>query len=192
MTKEFFERGKQIAKWADNNITKDTALKLAISTLQEARRRHFYCEDTYYSCPKHEDGCADDRQPYICNCGADELNAEIGIAINACKLALEQPAQEPVAWMHRHAGEITEFNDFQSCQYCEPLYTHPYQVDLDRQYHVGFDDGYEARFMSESKSWQGLSDDEIVKELERTDEYMGKSFFAGVRWAEQALKEKNT
>lgn len=37
----------------------------------------------------------------------------------------EQPAQEPVAWMHRHAGEITEFNDFQSCQYCEPLYTHP-------------------------------------------------------------------
>ncbi len=41
-------------------------------------------------------------------------------------------------------------------------------------------------------TWQGLTDDEIVKELERTDEYMGKSFFAGVRWAEQALKEKNT
>lgn len=41
------------------------------------------------------------------------------------------------------------------------------------------------------KEFIGLTDDEIVKELERTDEYMGKSFFAGVRWAEQALKEKN-
>lgn len=40
---------------------------------------------------------------------------------------LEQPAQEPVAWMHRHDGEITEFNDFQSCDKCEPLYTHPHQ-----------------------------------------------------------------
>ena len=85
---------------------------------------------------------------------------------NTCKEALEQPVLAPVAWMHRHAGEITEFNDFQSCEYCEPLYTHPHQ-------------------------WQGLTDDEIVKELERTDEYMGKSFFAGVRWAEQALKDKN-
>ena len=28
MTKEFFERGKQIAKWADNNMTKDEALKM--------------------------------------------------------------------------------------------------------------------------------------------------------------------
>jgi hypothetical protein len=82
-------------------------------------------------------------------------------AINACEEALEQPAQEPVAWMHRHAGEITEFNDFRSCQYCEPLYTHPHQVDLDAEYSKGFDAGYEARFESEPKSWQGLTDDEI-------------------------------
>ena len=41
------------------------------------------------------------------------------------------------------------------------------------------------------QQWQGLSDDAIVKELERLDEYTGKSFFAGVRWAEQALREKN-
>jgi hypothetical protein len=72
-------------------MTKNEALKMAIDTLQNAKRRHFYCEDTYYSCPKHEDGCADDRQPYKCNCGADELNAEIDISINACKEALEQP-----------------------------------------------------------------------------------------------------
>jgi len=49
-----------------------------------------------------------------------------------------------------------------------------------------------AKWADNQPLWQGLTDDEIVKELERTDEYMGKSFFAGVRWAEQALKDKNT
>jgi hypothetical protein len=33
MTKEFFDRGKQIAKWADNNMTKNEALKMAIDQL---------------------------------------------------------------------------------------------------------------------------------------------------------------
>jgi hypothetical protein len=32
--KEFFERGKQIAKWADNNMAKDKALKMAIEVLE--------------------------------------------------------------------------------------------------------------------------------------------------------------
>lgn len=34
MTKEFFERGKQIAKWADNNMTKDEALQMAIEAIE--------------------------------------------------------------------------------------------------------------------------------------------------------------
>lgn len=51
----------------------------------------------------------------------------LGLAIDHAIKALEQLEQKPVAWMHRHAGEITEFNDFQSCQFCEPLYTHPSQ-----------------------------------------------------------------
>ena len=51
--------------------------------------------------------------------------------------ALEQPTQEPVAWMHRVDEDITEFNDFQACPKCEPLYTHP-------------------------KEWISLSDDEIT------------------------------
>lgn len=25
-------------------------------------RQHYYCEDCWYSCPKAEDGCCDDRQ----------------------------------------------------------------------------------------------------------------------------------
>ena len=48
-----------------------------------------------------------------------------------------QTTQEPVAWMHCVDEDITEFNDFQACPKCEPLYTHP-------------------------KEWQGLSDDEIL------------------------------
>jgi len=90
----------------------------------------------------------------------------------------EQPAQEPVAWLYKrekYSGDwyvVTNYekeNDSGSQNieaYDIPLYTHPHQ-------------------------WQGLTDDEIVKELERTDEYVGKSFFAGVRWAEQALRSKN-
>ena len=65
-------------------------------------------------------------------------------AINACEEALEQPVvkdylttQEPVAWMHCVDEDITEFNDFQACPKCEPLYTHP-------------------------KEWQGLTAEEIA------------------------------
>ena len=36
-----------------------------------------------------------------------------------------RPTQEPVAWMHCVDEDITEFNDFQACPKCEPLYTHP-------------------------------------------------------------------
>jgi hypothetical protein len=96
-------------------MTKDEALKMAIDTLQKAKRKHFYCEDTYYSCPKHEDGCADDRQPDECNCGADKLNAEIDMSINACKEALDTeqvredlPAQEPqylYVWFEPNYGK---------------------------------------------------------------------------------------
>jgi hypothetical protein len=96
-------------------------------------------------------------------------------AVKACKEALDTeqvredlPAQQPVAWMHRHAGEITEFNDFQSCEYCEPLYTHPHQ-------------------------WVGLTDDEmhevIIKHVS-VDCSCDPYEFA--RAVEQALKDKNT
>jgi hypothetical protein len=38
MTKEFFERGKQIAKWADNNMTKDEELKMRIEQDEQWER----------------------------------------------------------------------------------------------------------------------------------------------------------
>ena len=84
-------------------------------------------------------------------------------AINACKEALEKPTQEPVAWMHCVDEDITEFNDFQACPKCEPLYTHP------------------------APSWQGLSDDDISY----TWAGFAPDAIDFARAIEQALKEKN-
>jgi hypothetical protein len=44
--------------------------------LESLRLTHHVCEDTWYSCPKSAEGCADDRQT-DCNCGADEQNARL-------------------------------------------------------------------------------------------------------------------
>ena len=70
-------------------MTKDEALRLALEALESNRRTHHYCEDTWYSCPKHEDGCANDSEGEECNCGADKANAGIDQAITAIKAALE-------------------------------------------------------------------------------------------------------
>ena len=129
MTKEFFERGKQIAKWADNNMTKDKALQMAINALT--------------NCSRFEE------------------------AIQACKEALEQPAQEPVAWMNDIAfsmdkDELTtdKFGDI------VPLYTAP-----------------------PSREWQGLSDDEINLIYPCTG---GEHDFKDIaRAIEAKLREKN-
>ena len=79
-----------------------------------------------------------------------------------------EPTQEPVAWMHCVDEDITEFNDFQACPKCEPLYTHP------------------------KKEWQGLSDDEIDRiYCEVSDncvKYFPSELYAA--WF-KALKEKN-
>ena len=46
--------------------------------LKLARKSHYYCEDSWYSCPLAEDGCANDSyRKDECNCGADERNAEV-------------------------------------------------------------------------------------------------------------------
>ena len=74
-------------------MTKDEALKLALNALENNRQTHHYCEDTWYSCPKHEDGCANEAEGDECNCGADKANAEIDCAITAIKEALAQPEQ---------------------------------------------------------------------------------------------------
>ena len=85
------------------------AMKLALDALKNNKPTHLYCEDIWYSCPKHEDGCANEAEGDECNCGADEINAEFDKAITALEEALAEHAirevqrlgqeieQEPVA-----------------------------------------------------------------------------------------------
>ena len=75
-------------------MTKDEALKLTLEALESNKQKHNYCEDTWYSCPKHEDGCANEAEGAECNCGADEINAQFDKAITAIKEALAQPEQK--------------------------------------------------------------------------------------------------
>lgn len=65
---------------------------------------------------------------------------EVETAIKACKEALKQPTQEPVAWMNDIA--FSEYKEELEGDFGKviPLYTHP-------------------------KEWQGLSDDEILKAI---------------------------
>ena len=43
---------------------------------------HYYCEDSWYSCPLAEGGCADDQQEAgKCNCGYEERINKIAAAL---------------------------------------------------------------------------------------------------------------
>ena len=75
------------------------AMKQALEALESSRQTHHYCEDTWYSCPKHEEGCANEAEGDECNCGAEEVNAVIDAAITSLRQAIaEAEKQEPVAW----------------------------------------------------------------------------------------------
>lgn len=53
-----------------------------VEALEEAKRTHYYCEDSFYSCPKHPEGCGDDNAGIDCNCGADAVNTVIDRALS--------------------------------------------------------------------------------------------------------------
>jgi hypothetical protein len=74
-------------------------MKQALEALECSRQSHYYCEDTWYSCPKHDDGCANEAEGDECNCGADETNKTIDAAITALRAAIEQAEkQEPFGY----------------------------------------------------------------------------------------------
>ena len=86
---------------------------------------------------------------------------------------IEQPAQEPVAWMYKK-DEKTFYYDYRDASlvlqygYIEtPLYTHPHQ-------------------------WQGLTDDEILRLLKRPEFHLEQiDLIDFARAIEQALRNKN-
>ncbi len=55
-----------------------------------ARRKHYTCEDSWYSCPQSEDGSANKHAGTECDCGATKHNAKV----DAICTALTQPEPE--------------------------------------------------------------------------------------------------
>jgi hypothetical protein len=64
-------------------------VRMMQKALEGCRRRHRYCEDCWYSCPKAEDGCCDKSKGDACNCGADEVNQVIDSSLAAANKFLE-------------------------------------------------------------------------------------------------------
>jgi hypothetical protein len=48
--------------------------------IADSKRGHSMCEDSWYSCPLSEEGCADDRET-DCTCGANDWNAKVDAAL---------------------------------------------------------------------------------------------------------------
>lgn len=61
-------------------------------TFALAYRPHDYCEDSYYTCPKHPEGYVDKDQEIKCNCGADDHNAKVDALKQELMAVLGQPA----------------------------------------------------------------------------------------------------
>jgi hypothetical protein len=55
------------------NTTRDLIQQLA----GLARRKHYTCEDSWYSCPQSEGGSANEHAGTKCDCGAAEHNAKV-------------------------------------------------------------------------------------------------------------------
>jgi hypothetical protein len=55
---------------------------LEIALKQLRHTTHYECDDSWYSCPKSANGCADDRETG-CNCGLEDANAIIDAALAA-------------------------------------------------------------------------------------------------------------
>jgi hypothetical protein len=103
-------------------------MKQVLEVLNNNRRKHYSCEDSWYSCPKDKDGCANDQAGDDCTCGADKANLEIDAAIAVLRQSIEQAEkQEPVAWMDEEwdvlSASVVDGNGLRNI----PLYTAPPQ-----------------------------------------------------------------
>jgi len=58
-------------------MSPDEAIEQLRAALVKAKRSHYSCEDSWYSCPMDPEGCANEFKEKKCDCGADEFNAEI-------------------------------------------------------------------------------------------------------------------
>lgn len=62
---------------------RDEQIRKLTEALEKLRRKHDECEDSWYSCPKSEDGCSNDGKPKdSCDCLADYTNGIIDTALS--------------------------------------------------------------------------------------------------------------
>ena len=176
-------------------MTNKEAMQMALDTLSESKRSHYYCEDRFYSCPMHEEGCADALEGDECNCGANFVNETIEKAIEALRTALAQPEPDArkLAKIHQAAWNAVHKD---------------YKDDPECCFALGFDAGYGAvaqkvepsemksgeRFesfpASPNKEWVGLTDEErkAIYEQADTENWHDQPLLEAV---EAKLKEKN-
>jgi hypothetical protein len=168
-------------------MTKNESLKMAIEALEQAHSLAFkeiagsppdevLFEDAIQAC---KDALEQPTMTY-------EDGFAHGYEAHRAEQALEQPAQEPVAWINYVWKPYEEESDD------DGFYP---DVDLDT-----YDNGGEPLYTHPAPSWQGLSDDEIYPMADACysefEGVMGKGFvfdrYKFARAIEQALKEKNT
>ena len=62
---------------SEKEITIESQIEAVEKILKRKPESHNYCPDTFYSCPKHPEGCANDYAGDECDCGADDRNLEL-------------------------------------------------------------------------------------------------------------------
>lgn len=61
-------------KTSNKELGERSLQELILDLKEQALTYHHYCEDSWYSCPKAPEGCADKSQGEECNCEADNVN----------------------------------------------------------------------------------------------------------------------
>ena len=82
---------------------------LITELVELAKRPHYQCEDSWYSCPMSQDGCANDAAEG-CDCGANDHNAKVGvIATLLLQRKIDTPdtgeVAELVEWLRNEANQ---------------------------------------------------------------------------------------
>jgi hypothetical protein len=62
-----------------------------VRLIELAHRDHYYCEDSWYSCPKDPESSANDEVGEKCNCGADKINAEVDAIVKRLAVKRRKP-----------------------------------------------------------------------------------------------------
>ena len=172
-------------------------MQMALDTFNKSKRSHYYCEDRFYSCPKHEEGCADALESDECNCGADTVNKSIDAAIEALRTALAQP-DVPESCFGETKPVAMKFQIYKQTpprgRGLEPINS----ALLPWVYEQDPSSGNTASMwvtpvatLPSKKEWVGLTDEEIAEGIINSW-VIGQAFESAVWWAEEKLKEKNT